>query len=51
MQRDVRTHALWLATAAALITWNGVETSRAQAPAPAQVPLTGVDLVRSTYTK
>ncbi len=51
MRRDVRTHALWLATAAALITFTAVETPRAQAPAPAQAPLTGVDLVRSTYTK
>ena len=51
MRRDVRTHVLWLATAAALITLTAVETPRAQAPAPAQAPLTGVDLVRSTYTK
>ena len=51
MRRDVRTHALWLATAAALITFTAVETPRAQAPAPAQAPLTGVDLVRARYTK
>ena len=49
MRRDVRTHALWLVTTAALITLTAVGTPRAQAPAPA--PLTGVDLVRSTYTK
>ena len=50
MRRDVRAHALWLA-AAALITLTAVEMPRAQAPAPAQAPLAGVDLVRATYTK
>ncbi len=50
MRRDVRAHALWLA-AAALITLTAVEMPLAQAPAPAQAPPTGVDLVRSTYTK
>ena len=44
-----RTPSGWLA--AALITLTAVETPRAQAPAPAQPPLTGVDLVRATYTK
>ena len=48
MRRDVRMHAFWLMT---LITFAAVEMPRAQAPAPAQAPLTGVDLVRSTYTK
>jgi putative CocE/NonD family hydrolase len=51
MRQDVRTHALWLVTAAALITCQSVERPRAQTPAPAQAPLTGVELVRSTYTK
>jgi putative CocE/NonD family hydrolase len=51
MRRDVGTHPVWLVIAAALITSTAVGTSRAQAPAPAQAPLTGVDLVRSTYTK
>ena len=41
---------LWLASAA-LFTTLAIDTSRAQAPAPAQVPLSGIDLVRSTYTK
>ena len=40
--------AFWLIT---LITFAAIEMPRAQAPAPAQAPLTGVDLVRSTYTK
>jgi len=49
MRRHVWKHAPWLIIAAAIITFSGVETPRAQAPAAAQ--LTGVDLVRSTYTK
>ena len=50
MRRDVWTASLWL-LGAALITSTAVDTPRAQAPGAAQTPLTGVDLVRSTYTK
>jgi uncharacterized protein len=49
MRRDVRTYVPCLVIACALITFTAVVTPRAQAPA--QAPLTGVDLVRSTYTK
>ena len=51
MRRNVRTRALCLVTAAALITFTAVVTPRAQAPTPVQPLLTGADLVRSTYTK
>jgi putative CocE/NonD family hydrolase len=51
MRRNARTYAPWLVTAIALIAVTAGVTPRAQAPAPAQAPLTGVDLVRSTYTK
>jgi putative CocE/NonD family hydrolase len=50
MRRNVRTHALWLVTAA-LITVTAIVTPRAQAPAPVQPLPSGADLVRSTYTK
>jgi len=51
MRRNVRTRALCLVTAAALITFTAGVTPRAQAPTPVQPLLTGADLVRSTYTK
>ena len=50
MRRDVRAHVLWLPIAAALITLTVVETPRAQAPAPAQAKLTGVDTA-SCYSR
>ena len=50
MRRAVWTHTLWLVSAVLIIS-TVVDTPRAQAPGPAQAPLTGVDLVRSTYTK
>src|SRR5262245_2012046 len=53
MRRDVRTSAVPRLATVVLITVIAVVTPRAQAPAaaPGQAPLTGVDLVRSTYTK
>jgi uncharacterized protein len=51
MRRDAPMYAFWLASAAALITVAAAERPLAQAPSPTQAPLTGVDLVRSTYTK
>ena len=50
-RRDVRAHARWLAAAALIATSTAVEMPRAQAPAPAQAPLAGAELVRATYTK
>jgi len=50
MRREIWTHTLCL-IGAALVTSTAVATSRAQAPAVGQTPLTGIDLVRSTYTK
>jgi putative CocE/NonD family hydrolase len=50
MRRIVRPHPLSLYTVVALITAVAVPLAQAP-PAPAQTPLTGVDLVRSTYTK
>jgi hypothetical protein len=51
MRRHVRTHALPLITATALIGWTAAASPGAQSSPPAQAPLTGVDLVRSIYTK
>jgi uncharacterized protein len=51
MRRDVPTYVPCLIIACALITFTAAVTPQAQAPPPAQAPLTGVDLVRSTYTK
>ena len=46
----VRTHSLLLTTAA-LITFTMAAAPRGQTQAPAPAPLTGIDLVRSAYTK
>jgi putative CocE/NonD family hydrolase len=46
----VRTHPLLLTTAA-LITFTMAAAPRGQTQAPAPAPLTGIDLVRSGYTK
>jgi uncharacterized protein len=53
MRQAARVRALWLSTAIALTTLPPIEALRAQTPAqaPAQVALSGVDLVRATYTK
>jgi uncharacterized protein len=50
MRLAVRTRALCLVITA-LTTSTAVEMPWAQTPAPVQAPLTGVELVRSTYTK
>src|SRR6478752_558981 len=51
MRRAHRPRAAWLLAVLALIALTAIESARAQTPAPAPAPLTGVDLVRSTYTK
>ena len=52
MRRHALTHRRLLVLSASIIAVAAVEGSRAQAPASVQqAPLTGVDLVRSTYSK
>src|SRR5215211_6396195 len=63
MRRALRLRAPWLLAASVLMALVAIESPRAQAPAPAPAsvpgappaagpgPLTGVDLVRATYTK
>src|SRR5262245_40956269 len=51
MRSDVGLHLRSLVVVTVLILSSVVDTSRAQAPATAQAPLTGAELVRSTYTK
>jgi putative CocE/NonD family hydrolase len=52
MRRVLRPRAAWLLAASILIALARVDAPRAQTPpAPAPAPLTGVDLVRATYTK
>jgi putative CocE/NonD family hydrolase len=50
MRLDVRTRALCLGITALTVS-TAVEMPWAQTPAPARAPLTGVEIVRSTYTK
>ena len=51
MRREVPAYTFWLISTAALIAVAGTGRPLAQAASPAQAPLTGVDLVRSAYTK
>ena len=51
MRREVHAYTFWLISTAALIAVAGTGRPLAQAASPAQAPLTGVDLVRSAYTK